>query len=58
MTTSVTVVACCADTKEVHVIICDGDQILDAETSVLQNGETVNKVVFDGRVLSVTELEK
>lgn len=56
MTTTVTIAAHCADTKEVQVTIMDGE--LNAESFVMQDGETLDRAVYDGRKISVNEVEK
>ena len=56
MTTNVVVTAHCADTKEVQVTITDPNA--DTEQFVLQDGESSDRVVYDGREISVKEVEK
>ena len=56
MTTTVTIAAHCADTKEVEVKITDTDA--DTEAFTLQDGETAERVVYDGREINVKEIEK
>ncbi len=56
MTTNVIVNAHCSDTKEVKVSITDnGDSV---EEITLQDGESVDRCVYDGLEISVKEVEK
>jgi hypothetical protein len=56
MTTNVVVTAHCAATKEVKVTITD--PTAETEHFVLQDGESADRVVYDGREISVKEVEK
>lgn len=61
MTTTVIINAHCSKTKQVHALIVDqlksaGHEVL--EEIVLQDGETAQRVVFDGRVISIQEMDK
>lgn len=61
MTTTVIINAHCSETKQVHALIVDqlksaGHEVL--EEIVLQDGETAQRVVFDGRVISIQEIDK
>ena len=58
MTTTVKIEAHLANTKEVKVIIEDTDDVLHKEEFTLQDGETADHYVYDGRVISVKEVEK
>lgn len=53
MTTTVIIKAHCAPTKEVQIQVKNGDSTI---TTVLQDGETTERVVCDD--LSVTVMEK
>ena len=56
MTTTVRVIAHPPEGKEAVVEVFDGD--IPQGTTVLQNGESVEKCVYPGRVVTVTEREK
>lgn len=56
MTTTVNIQAHCASNKEVHVTVVDNG--INNEDFVLQNGETASRVVYDGRSITVFEMEK
>lgn len=61
MTTTVIIKAHCAPSKQVHALIVDqlknaGHEVI--EEIVLQDGETADRVVFDGRVISIQEIDK
>jgi hypothetical protein len=58
MTTTVTINAHCASNKEVVVVI--HDHVADAvvETFTLQDGAKADRVVFEGREISVMEVVK
>ena len=53
MTTTVIVNAHCSANKEVFVAITDGDE--SVEEFVLQDGESADRVVYDGLEISVKE---
>lgn len=56
MTTSVTIKACCANTKEVKIMLTEDNA--DTEVTTLQDGESVEKYVYDSRAITVQEVEK
>ena len=61
MTTTVIVHAHCADSKHVQAIIVEqlrngGFNVI--EDISIQNGEKLERVVFDGRVISIQEVDK
>lgn len=59
MTSSVKVTAHCATTKEVHVgRFNDADDEEPSEMTVLQDGESIELVVFDEYVVAVKEVLK
>ena len=53
MTTTIIVHAHCSADKEVFVAITDGDE--SVEEFVLQDGESADRAVYDGRELRVKE---
>lgn len=56
MTSSVIITAHCSEEKEVEVGIAYADgATLKWETTILQNGEFVEKYVYDNRTLHVRE---
>jgi len=56
MTTSVTIDACCANNNEVKIVITEDNA--DTEVTTLQDGESVEKYVYDSRVITIQEVEK
>jgi hypothetical protein len=56
MTTTVTIDAHLMSTKEVIIKLTDGSETI--EEFVLQDGESANRPVFDGREISVKEVLK
>ena len=56
MTTKVKIEAHTADNIEVKVALTDS--VSDGETFTLQNGESAERYVYGGRVISVQEVEK
>lgn len=56
MTTTVKVMAHCAASKEVYVVLMDGGQ--EIEKFALQDGESQERYVYDGRSISVREVVK
>ena len=59
MTTTVTVAAHCSPEKEVRVIITDEqNEDFEAEIITLQDGETQDYHIYDGREIYVKEIEK
>lgn len=56
MTTSVKVEAHCSTDTEVKIAVKEGDDVL--ETTTIQDGETAEKYVFDGREITVKEVKK
>ncbi len=56
MTTNVTINAHCAPEKKVDVIISDGDETV--EVFSLDDGESADRVVYDNRIMTVTEVER
>ena len=56
MTTTVIVKAHCVNSKEVHVITSDPYNQIPVK--VLQDGETLEVVVFDERTVLITEVNK
>ena len=56
MTTTVKIDAHHTTTKQVEIKITDGETVL--QTMVLQDGESTQCVVYDGRVLTVREVDK
>ena len=55
MTTQVTVVAHCADTKEVLITLTEGEKVTE---HVLQDTEEKVLYVYDSRSITVLEVEK
>lgn len=55
MTTTVIVKAHCASDKEVYVTMNDNG-VMSAD--VLQDGETIEKVVYDNKSITVQEINK
>ena len=55
MTTTVTIHAHCADTKQVAVKITDKASQVYVESFILQDGEKADRVVFDDREITVRE---
>ena len=58
MTTRVIVQAHCGENTEVHVEVANGSGRIDAECSVIEDGESVEKVVYDDRTITVREVQK
>lgn len=58
MTTTVKVSAHCSGEKEVVVEIFDNASGQQVESFKLQDGESADRVVFDGRELTVKEVLK
>jgi len=58
MTTTVTINAHCASNKEVVVKIHDHLAAADVESFTLQDGEKADRVVYEGREISVMEAIK
>lgn len=58
MTTTVIIKAHCASTKEVKVAIKDNVAGVWLENITLQDGETTEHYVYDGREISVQEFTK
>lgn len=58
MTTTITIAAHCTPDKEVSVRILDHTNGTVVETFAMQDGDTTNRVVFDGRELTVSEVLK
>lgn len=58
MTTTVKVSAHCSGQKEVVVEIFDNASGQQVESFKLQDGESADRVVFDGRELTVKEVLK
>ena len=56
MTTNVVVTAHCANTKEVKISVTDNGESVEEIT--LQDGEGADRVVYDGREISVKEVDK
>ena len=56
MTSIVTVKACVSDDKEVNVEIFDNEVLVEQYT--LQNGQSSEKYVYDGRKIIVNECSK
>ena len=56
MTTIVIVKAHCASTKEVQFVITDEESF--SEKIILQDGEEVERVIYDNLVITVSEVEK
>jgi uncharacterized protein (DUF433 family) len=56
MTTTVTIDAHLMTTKEVVIKLTDNGETI--EEFVLQDGESANRAVFDGREISVKEILK
>ena len=56
MTTTVTITAHLSTEKEVRVKLTDNGQ--PVEEFALQNGETAERYVYDGREISVQEVAK
>lgn len=56
MTTNVIVKAHCASTKEVQFVITDEESF--SEKIILQDGEEVERVIYDNLVITVNEVEK
>ncbi len=59
MTTTVTVTACCDDDQEeVRIVISNSDTPDDTnEEFTLKNGESGDYYVYDGREISIKEVE-
>lgn len=55
MTTTVIIKAHCARDKEVHVTLNDNGVLSE---DILQDGETIEKVVYDNRTVTVKEVIK
>lgn len=55
MTTTVIVKAHCANNKEVHVTLNDNGVLSE---DILQDGETIEKVVYENREIKVKEVIK
>ena len=58
MTTTVIIKAHCAGTKEVKVAIKDNVTGSSLDDITLQDGETTEHYVYDGREISVIEVTK
>jgi phosphoribosylpyrophosphate synthetase len=58
MTTTVTINAHCASNKEVSVKIHDHVAGADVEIFTLQDGEKADRIVYEGREISVLEVIK
>ena len=59
MTSTVSVTAHCGPNKEVQVLVVDEANILDVlERVVLQDGEAVQRYVYNNRVIRVFEQDK
>lgn len=58
MTTTIKVSAHCSEDKEVNVSIADSVSGNIKENVTIQNGETLERVVYDDLVLSVCERKK
>lgn len=56
MTTTVKVSAHCSSSKEVEIVLTDGPT--EIEKVVIQDGQTAERYVYDGRSISVQEVEK
>lgn len=56
MTTTVTVNACCSSDKHVEVTITDLANPANPETSILQDQESSDYVVYDHRAIVVKEV--
>lgn len=56
MTTTVTISAHVSSDKEVRANIIDGDAVVEA--FVLQDGETAERCIYDGRKIEVREAVK
>lgn len=56
MTTKITVQACCSSDKEVEVVITENDEAIEDFT--LQDGESTEQYVYDGRQITVGEVVK
>jgi hypothetical protein len=56
MTSSVTVTAHCAKSKQVSVIITKGDFV--TENHLIQDGESRDYVVYDDRRIAIYEMDK
>lgn len=56
MTTTVKIDAHLSDTNEVRVVITDNGE--KVEDFVLQNGQSAERYVYDGREISVKEVDK
>ena len=56
MTTIEIVKAHCASTKEVQFVITDEESC--SEKIILQDGEEVERVIYDNLVITVSEVEK
>lgn len=56
MTTSITIAAHLASNKEVKATVTDNGQF--ASECTLQDGETTEILVYDGREVTVKEVEK
>lgn len=62
MTSTVTIHAACAADQEVRVVITDenpdGGERRTIEDFGLQNGETADRLIYDGRMLAVMAVPK
>ncbi len=56
MTTNVVITAHCANTKEVKISVTDNGKSVEELT--LQDGGSADRTVYDGREISVKEVEK
>lgn len=56
MTTTVHITACCDDKTEVNVCITETDELVEDVT--IQNGETLERHVYDDRMISIREVDK
>ncbi len=58
MTTTVKVTAHCNEGFEVRVDVIDDNGLVDSASSVIQDGESAEVVVFDDRFVTVREVAK